>query len=354
MDLKELFSAKSLAANWTEAASNRIPYLGEGLFPAKKKAGLDLSWIKGHKGVPVSLRPSAFDAKPRYRDRIGVAKLETEMPFFRDSFKIKEKDRQDLLRATDTSDPYAQSVISSVYDDTRSLIDGALVVPERMVHQLIAPVDGTPKIEIAENGVNYSYNYDPDGSWKNSNFMELVTNKWNDADSCDPFDDLRTLADNIAENSGTRPGIALMRRSTLRYLRTSKAVTSYILAQNLTANIFMTDEIVQKAVSDYIGVKIIVYDKLYRDSSGVTKHFYPDNMVTLLPNMTIGNMYYGTTPEEAEHLFSAQEDVAIVNEGIAITKLVKNEIPVTLDIVASEIVLPSYENMDCVGAIKVV
>ena len=73
MLFNELFTPTAIAANWTEAASNRIPYLGEGLFPAKKQAGLDLKWIKGVKGVPISLMPSAFDAKATFRDRIGMA-----------------------------------------------------------------------------------------------------------------------------------------------------------------------------------------------------------------------------------------------------------------------------------------
>ena len=77
MNLYELFTPAAIAMNWTEAASNRIAYLGEGLFPARKQAGLDLKWIKGTHGVPVTLMPSAFDAKATFRDRIGVEKLET-------------------------------------------------------------------------------------------------------------------------------------------------------------------------------------------------------------------------------------------------------------------------------------
>ncbi len=56
-------TARALAAYITTNPSNDIPYLGATLFPAKKKLGLDLSWIKGARGVPVSLQPSAFDAK---------------------------------------------------------------------------------------------------------------------------------------------------------------------------------------------------------------------------------------------------------------------------------------------------
>lgn len=132
MNLTELFTPKIIAANYTEAASNAIPYLGSGLFPSVKRAGLDLAWIKGHKGLPVSLKPSAFDAKATFRDRIGVSKLETEMPFFREGYKIKEKDRQEILRAQSSNDPYAADVINRIYDDQQDLIAGADVVPERM------------------------------------------------------------------------------------------------------------------------------------------------------------------------------------------------------------------------------
>lgn len=91
MNLTELFTPEIIAANYTEAASNAIPYLGSGLFPSVKRAGLDLAWIKGHKGLPVSLKPSAFDAKATFRDRIGVSKLETEMPFSARATRSRKK-----------------------------------------------------------------------------------------------------------------------------------------------------------------------------------------------------------------------------------------------------------------------
>lgn len=160
MDLREVFTPAAIAANWIEVASNQIPYLGATLFPARKKAGLDLSWLKGSRGLPVSLMPSAFDAKATFRDRIGFEKLETEMPFFREGYKIKEKDRQEMLRVQESTDPYAAEVIARVFDDTRDLVDGANVVPERMIMQLLFPEGGDVGIAIKANGVNYTYKYD--------------------------------------------------------------------------------------------------------------------------------------------------------------------------------------------------
>ena len=142
MKITDIFNSKAIALNYTEVASNAIPYLGSGFFPANKKAGLDLRWLKGHKGLPVSLKPSAFDSKSTFRDRVGIEDFETEMPFFRESMLIKEKDEQEIMRIQDSGDPYAAQVLENIFNDSRTLIDGANVVPERMIMQLLSPIGG--------------------------------------------------------------------------------------------------------------------------------------------------------------------------------------------------------------------
>ena len=54
MRLRDAYSAKAIALAFSEVGSNKIPYLGEALFPAKKKMGLDLKWIKTSKGMYIS------------------------------------------------------------------------------------------------------------------------------------------------------------------------------------------------------------------------------------------------------------------------------------------------------------
>lgn len=147
MNLRDVFTAEAIAANWTETASNSIPYYGAGLFPARKKAGLDLKWIRGNKGLPVSLAPSAFDAKSTFRDRIGVSISKTQMAFFRESMLITEEDEQEIMRVQDANDPYAADVLERIFDDAQALVDGANVVPERMIMQLLAPIGGKVGIE---------------------------------------------------------------------------------------------------------------------------------------------------------------------------------------------------------------
>jgi hypothetical protein len=69
LNLKEVFAPAAIAAYWTNDPTNAMPFASDALFPAKKKAGLDLKWLRGHKGVGVSLMPSAFDAKATFRTR---------------------------------------------------------------------------------------------------------------------------------------------------------------------------------------------------------------------------------------------------------------------------------------------
>lgn len=353
MDFSKVFTPQAIAANFTEVYSNEIPFLGSAYFPAKKQAGLDLKWIKGKNDLPVSLAPSAFDAKAKFRDRIPVEAIQTEMPFFREGMLIKEKDRQEMLRAQSSDDPYAQAVIERVFDDSRNLIMGANVVPERMIWQLLAPPTGKPGVSIVSNGVDYTYDYDPNGDFKNNNFMELSTNKWDSANQSDPLSDIQTAMQKAQERSGTVLTTAVMSRKTFNYILKSDKVKGAVLAQNTTANVLMTDNVVKALVMQQLGLNIIIYNKMYKDETGTAKTFFPDDMVTLLPDGAIGSTWYGTTPEEADLLSDTEADVAIVNTGVAITKVVRKH-PVNVEMYASEIVLPSFERMDEVYVMKVV
>lgn len=353
MRITDIFSAAAVAARQTEAASNRIPYFGEGLFPARKKLGLDLKQIKSHKGLPVSLAPSNFDAKSTLRGREGFSVQKNEMAFFRESMLVKEEDEQNILRVQEASDPYAMEVLNNIFDDTDTLVEGARVVPERMRMQLLAPADGSPGIFIEHKGVTYKYNYDTDGSYKSNNYMEITTetDKWSNPES-DPMSDISTAQDSVEDATGARPTILLMSKKTMGYLKKNKTIQSAILAQNATANIFMNDARVRELFSTELGISIVIYTKKYKDESGVSHSFYPDDMVTLLPAGALGNTWYGTTPEERTLMGNGNADVSIVDTGIAVAVTVTDD-PVNTKTTVSEIVLPSYERMDETYVIKV-
>lgn len=354
MRLTEIFTSAAIADNYTEVASNKTPYLGVGFFPPAKKNGLDLKWIGGHKGLPVALMPSNFDAKSTMRGRIGVEVNETEMAFFRESMLVSEKDEQEIARVQDANDPYAAEVLNRVFDDTNDLIEGADVVPERMRMQLLAPLGGNMGIEIVANGVNYTYNYDKDGAWKENHYCRIVgTNDvWTAAATCDPMKDLEDALDAQEEANGTRPEILLMSKATFNLIKNSAKVRSGILAQNTTANVNYTSARVKAYVEEELGVSIVIYTKRYKDEKGNAQAFYPDNIIMMLPNGSTGKTWYGTTPEERTLSQKESADVSIVNTGVAIAVTITDD-PVNTKTTVSEIVLPSFERMEECYALEV-
>jgi hypothetical protein len=353
MNIRDAYNAKAIAVRHTEAASNKQAYLGAGLFPSKKKTGLDLKWIKTSKGLPVSLAPSAFDTVSTLRSREGFKITETEMAFFKESMLVKENDEQEIMRVQDSSDPFAREVLDRIYDDAETLLEGAAVVPERMRMQLLSAENGSPSISIAANGATYAYNYDPDGSYRANNYVELTgTDMWSDTVNSDPITDVMNAQDAVEAKTGTRPSILLVSKKTMNYLKQNVKVRDYTLAQNVTANIIMTDNRVKETFSTELGVTIIVYSKQYKDEDGIVKKFYPDGMATLVPSGTLGNTWFGMTPEERTLMSKPGADVTVVDGGVAVSITVTED-PVQTKTTVSEICLPSFERMQETYTLKV-
>ena len=355
MKLSDVFTASAVAAHYTEAASNAIPYLGEAFFPSQKKTGLDLKWIKGNKGLPVSLAPAAFDTKAKIRDRIGIRVAETEMPFFRESMIVTEKDEQEIARAQDSNDPYAQEVLDRIFGDSDTLLSGAAVVPERMRMQLLAPKSGDMKIAITADGVSYDYDYDPNGAWKAAHYKKITTaaKKWSAASTCDPLADLEEALDAQEAASGNRPTTMLMSLKTFNYMKAADKVRSAMLAQNATANINVTTSRVKQLIKDELNLDVIIYTKKYKNEAGVEANFYADDILMLIGGETVGKTWYGTTPEERSLMSEETADVSIVETGVAISVTRTTVAPINTITTASEIVLPSFEAMDDCYALEV-
>ena len=355
MDLSNFFQPKDIAAEWTEVQSNRIPYLGEGFFPAQKKAGLDLSMIRGHKGLPVSLMPTAFDTKSTFRDREGFERIVTEMPFFRQGFRIGERDRQDLIRIQEAADPYIKDIISRIFDDANNLIEGAMVVPERMRMGLLFPENGAPGFSFRANNVVYDYNYDPNGTWTATNYKQLSsTTAWQVAGNggavspgskADPFKDFKEAKNIVLSETGTELRYAIMNSTTFDALAGLDAVKDRFLTVTGRSVGYILDSDVKQIVQDSSGLNIIVYDKVYRDESKVSNKFVPDGFVSCIPDGSLGRTWYGTTPEEADLMGKPDAKVSLVGPGIAL-KYTHTDDPVNDHIFASEIVMPSFERMD--------
>ena len=355
MRLTDVFSARSVALNRTEVESNRIPYMGEAFFPNRKKMGIDLKWIKIHKGLGVALKPSNFDAMPTIRTREGIQMTKEEMPFFRESMIVKEQDMIDIMRVRESNDPYIDAVLESIYDDTNNLIDGADISAERMRMQLLAPASGELGIKIgtADNMI-HNYDYDPDGTWKAKHYVELTTagDKWDAPTTAKPLNDLRKGIQYLA-SIGVQARYLLGNSTTFDLLLECDQIKDALVTIMGTTVGFLDSGTVEEVVRRRLGLEMMPYDKMFKDYDGTETKFYPDNYVTIIGSGQLGNTWYGTTPEERTLLTDPKVDVAVLDRGVAIAVKTDYGPPVLTSTTAAQIVLPSFEGMDSIYVIKV-
>ena len=353
MDFQKYFTSDAIAEYWTNDVTNAQAFGSDALFSPRKKAGLELKWIRGHKGVGISLMPSAFDTKATFREHKGFKMSETEMPFFREGFHIDEKDRQMLMEIQNSNSTFAEEIIGRIFDDAAELITGARIVPERMAWQLLCPENGKPCITIKANGMNYIYDYDPDGTWQAKNYKALAGKaKW-DVTTSTPLTDFTAAKDAIAANVGETITRAYMNTNTLNKMIASDEVKNRFMTVTAKSIAVLTQSEARALVEQTTDIKIHLFDKMYQpEGGGDSVKYIPDGYVVLVPDGKIGEMWYGTTPEEADlRAGLTNASVSIVNNGVAVTTI-KEPHPVNTNIIASEIVLPSFQKMDAVYCIK--
>lgn len=334
----DYFTSKALASyyNTRVAELNMQPFLGEELFPARKKMGLNLKWIRGAKGLSTSLSLSAFDAKSIKKDRIGFESLQTRMPFFKNDMLIDEELRQELLIAIEAGNTdYIDTILRNIFDDVTTLLDSAAVARERMRMQLIS----TGTIVMANNGQEYSYDY---GMAEDQKFT--ATKKWN-AEGADPLSDVIAMQDVIENKGYARPRRAITSRAVVRALMKNAGIKEAIYVMS-NGKVTLTEANVLAYFKENANLSIAVYDKSYLDEAGVAQRYIPEDLFILIPEGQLGNTWFGTTPEEADLRSGATDaEVTIVDTGVAITTT-KTTDPVSVDTKVSQVVMPSFEAAD--------
>ena len=338
MSIFDLVQAKELAAYWITLSNQRAPYLGEALFPDKKKRGLTLKWIKGSKGLPVVLLPSSYDAKAKPRDRIGFSTVSANMPFFKESTYIDEEMRQELNMVLETGNTvYIDSVINNVFDDEVRLLEGARAQRERMRMQLIT----TGTIAITANGQEYNYDYGVPEEHKVD-----VTTAWSDS-SADIIGDIKTWQDLVEDEYGVRPTRAVCDRKTFNYFMKNDAIvkSNFVLSNGQAA---LTENMLRRYLMETLGLTVEVNTKKFVDEAGSTQPFVPEDTFVLLPEGDLGSTWFGTTPEESDLMagqIGQNIDVAIVDTGVAVCTHGTFD-PVNVETKVSMICLPSFEAAD--------
>lgn len=355
MRISDIFSAATVAANRTEVESNKIPFLGESFFPNRKKVGLDLKWIKTHKGLNAILAPSNFDAIPVIRNREGFKIESTQMIFFRESMHVKEEDMMEMARIQDSNDPYIASVLDDIYDDTNTLIDAADIAAEAMRMQLLATASGTPQISIGtKDNTIYTYNYDPDGTYAATHYVALSGNaQWKAANAATakPLTDINTGVQYL-RSIGANPKYALMNSVTFNALADITQIANALVTISGTAVSYIDNDAVRDVFVRKTGLTPLIYDKQYLNYAGQATKFYPDDQVTIIGDEQLGYLWRGTTPEERTLMGDPSVNVSVLDRGVAVAVKTEAGPPVRIITSVSQLALPSYEGMDSTYVIK--
>ena len=344
MTIFDLVKAPELTSYWEEHRQDMPPYLGEELFPADKKLGLKLDWIKGANGLPVVLKPSAFDVGAVPRPRIGFDKLSAEMPFFKESTYIDEELRQQLNMVMETGNQaYIDAVMNRVFADEMHLLEGARARREQM--RMMALTTGA--IAITANGQAYNYDYGIPSDHKSE-----VTTSWSTTTS-DPIEDMRKAMDKIEDDTGVRPTRGVCTRKTWGYLRVNEKIIRSIFVLSNGQVSALSDARLSQYLMDELGLELIVYGKRYKNDAGTVTQFVPDDTVVLFPEGTLGNTWFGTTPEESDLMGTGAANVSITDTGVAVTTVQKTD-PVNVETKVTMICLPSFESADSVYILDVI
>lgn len=337
----DLVTSANITSYWTEKNQNQQPLLGETLFPIRQVLGTKLEWIKGANNQPVALRPSSYDAKAIRRDRQGIERASTEMPFFKESMYIDERLRQDLNNfANANNQQLVNQVLLNIYNDEANLIDASEVTRERM--RMEALTTGT--ITVSGNGQSFTYDFGVPADNK-----KTVTTAWSTA-TADIIGDITSYVDAM-KAKGVTITRAICNSSVAKYFRTNTAIKNaiYVFAQG-------TVPVTTARAIDYIynetGVTFYVYDNVYVNESGTAVKYIPDDTVVLMPDGDLGYTNMGTTPEESDLMNSLGANVSIVDNGVAVTTSQTVD-PVNVETKVSMVSLPSFEQADKIVIVDV-
>lgn len=335
MTIFDLVKSQELVAYWETMTKDRAPFLGDTLFPAQKKLGLDLKWIKGSSGLPVVLKPSAFDVTAVPRPRIGFDKLSAEMPFFKESTYIDEELRQQLNMVMETGNQaYIDAVMNRVFNDEVQLLEAASVRREQM--RMMALTTGA--IAISANGQSMSYDYGIPSAHK-----ATAVKSWSDP-TADIGTDIMNGLDKIEDDTGVRPTRALCDRATFNNMLKNNNFknTLYVMSNGAVT---LTEPQLKSYLMDTYGLDVVIYNKRYKDDSGSSTKYVPDDTFTMFPAGALGTTWFGTTPEESDLMGGRAANVSITDVGVAVTTIQKAD-PVNVETKVTMICLPSFETAD--------
>ncbi|GAX05453.1 hypothetical protein IWT25_00759 [Secundilactobacillus pentosiphilus] len=307
LDIYDATTAPHVVSFWNTNQELTEPYLGDGvLFASTRLTDDQVNIVTGSDTVPQLLDQTSRDAKAIPLTRGTLETSSKEVPGFKNSMIINEKDIRDYRRAQASADKgLADVVLNRIYADQTRLLQNAAYRREAMAMEELT----TGKLTLdSKKVVDFGLK-----TWQKAK----ATADWG-ADGSNPYDDIYALQTAAAQKTGTTLGRAVMNQKTFNKLVRNNTLKSTLLANNAnTAVAFVPNSVVTGFLFSELGLTIQVYNKGYSDSTGFHT-FIPDDVVSFLPTEgQVGRMAYAATPEEEESS-RLEGTVAIAGSGVAV------------------------------------
>ena len=332
--IEEVFNTNELI-NYYKARTV-IPMLGESLFPERKIQDIEFDMILGSGGLPVSASVHAFDTETQLASREAIEKGVASLALIKRQIKITEKE---LIKIQNPrTDAELAFVLSQLYNDSEKMVEAIKVRVESMRMEALS----SGKIKIEENKVKVTIDYGvPTANKKSFN--------WNNAATAKPLDDLETLASAVEDECGTRPTRALTSRKIAKAICATESVRSAINGVN-------SDKIVTLAQLNELLIQcelptIITYEGKYKVETAkgyTTNRYFPENIISMFGDSTLGETIYGLTAEEVKLIGDGKMEDASMVGNIFVGTYTSID-PVGEFTKAAGTVLPSFPHAEELG-----
>lgn len=337
-ELKDFLNSKNIALYIDGLPP--VPTIDEALFPVKKILGIDLEHAKGTRKRPVALKLSAFDVQAKLRALKADVNIEKkEMPFFKEAIGLKENDRRQIIQALGSNnEEIVNMLMSEVFGNYTALVEGGLVQMKRMRGQVLQ----TGQINIVSDDGDVIVDY---GIPSDNKETLSSTARWSETATVDIIGDILRWQKKFTDKGLSKPTRMLLTEKTWDYVTSNAAIIKDLKARSF-GDVILVDEDFKKFLKAKCDIEVATLSGVYLDEKGQEQKYYKDDIVTLIPNGTLGNTVYGTTPEEYDTKYgSGKLDTSIVHTAIAITTMVKED-PVGVDTKVSMVGMPSFDRID--------
>lgn len=312
------------------------PMLGEVLFPERKIQDIEFDMILGKGGLPVSAEVHALDTKTQLASREAIEKGVASLALIKRQIKITEKE---IIKINNPrTDVELAFVLSQLYKDSEKMVEGIKVRVEAMRMEALS----TGKIKIEENNVKVTIDYGvPTSNKKAFN--------WSNSETSKPLDDLETLAAAVSDASGSRPTRMLTSKKIQQAICRNISVRKAIHGVNFDKLVTLSD--LNILLTDLELPTLLTYEAKYKVEGAkgyATKRYFPDNIISMFGDSTLGETIYGLTAEEVKLIGDGKMEEASMVGNIFVGSYASID-PVGEFTKAAATALPSFPYADELG-----